>query len=52
MLEAQWAIVVPSTLGLEVEQDATFGSLPKVVGLLMGSEEWMSSSAKIETLPT
>ena len=52
MLKTQWAIVVPSTLGLEVEPHLISRSLPKVVDLLVGYEEWMSSGTMIETLPT
>ena len=52
MLEAHWAVVVSSALGLEVELHLISRSLPEVVGLLLGYKEWMSSSTMIETLPT
>ena len=52
MLKAHWAVVVPSALSLEVEPHLISRSLPEVVDLLVGYEEWMSSGTTIETLPT
>ena len=58
MLEAHWFVVVHSAfdwevdLGFKVEQGLTFWCLPKVVGLLVGLEEWMSSGTRKGTLPT
>lgn len=52
MLEAHWAVVVPSAFGLEVELHLTSRSLPEMVSLLVGYKEWMSSGTRTETLPT